>query len=107
MLIKRDQMYNHPCGEVFRYAGIRLHDIFVFHDGHHLRLSHHSAVMSCCVLFGRLATTSLCPVWKEGQEFVFRGYRRDGRENNVGIVKLGEKSKNFDMLDVCRSDYKT
>lgn len=30
-------------------AGIRLHDIFVFHDGHHVRLGDRSAINACPV----------------------------------------------------------
>ena len=40
----------------FFNAWIRLHNIFVFHNGHYVRSGDHSAINSCHVLVGRLAT---------------------------------------------------
>lgn len=38
------------------YAGIRLHQIFVFDNGHHVMLGKHCATISCRVLVRGLAT---------------------------------------------------
>lgn len=92
--------YTIPCLRdglwcTFTCDGIRLHGIFVFHDGHCVRLADHSVINTCCLLV-RCTTLSVA-LTNSGQENdresrKCHGYRRNIKEPVVGIVKLDKKN---------------
>lgn len=69
--------------------GLDYMGLFVFPDGHHVRIFFRSAINSCNVLFRwhLTLTNHSCVIGKELQEIVNYGYRSI---IEVGFVKLGE-----------------
>lgn len=91
-----DNILEHIC-----YAGIRLYNIFVFHNGQHGRLGKHSAIKSGCGKTGN--TTSLTLTNRHSHACVSFGRKvkklsiigtRNVKEGMVGVVKSGEKIQN-------------
>lgn len=51
----------HDSTKASSFAGIRIHNLVVFHDGHHVRLVNHSGINSFCVLVWKLTTLQIWP----------------------------------------------
>lgn len=110
----------------FHIAGIRLHNVFVFGDGHHVRSNDYSAINSCSVLVRWLARLHVWP-WLITAYFTrkFRGHL-EGRFINCQSWRhkrcvwcwedsMGDKlffcfvsppdSSNLNMIDQCKGTH--
>lgn len=85
------------------YAGIRLHNIFVFHNDHHIRLVNHNAINSCCILatLGNLNLTNDRSCSCTGEEDQ-KNCQKNVKEYIIGGEKIPKNSDMLDFLLGCR-----